>query len=572
MKKEKTIRTYQRRTKSGKVVTVRQHTASYDAAEKLREMAKKKGAGKELEDRKSKGMPDPSLPLEQYLDELSKRKKESGAEDSADVSKEAKKGDEKKTTKKARPVGSGTKVDKQTKAWFNSSPSSFSKVKVGKDKFGWRIDLSDGSGQVYDSKEAAQKDAKLLRGMYKEWKGSSKGPKGSTPTKTSTSSSASSPAFTAAEFKEWYRGTGSAADKKVAKALREQLGRAGYRKFEDEAIDNYSSRGHLSMFKRVSGGSGVNESKKGAAISKTTKDIARGSKEKATEAKSSKAKESKSVKAPKNESQGQREARWNRGEFTADEKATAIMVYDLSGSRNNLHPKLSAWAKKEIKRMDDERAAKVDTKILKGLNRGVVSKLATLQGKKKLSKEDEAFIEKHVDVSGNMRGTKISAFDAIAAHRKDSSPKNSSTEKSTSAKAEKTNGYTIVKGPGMMGDDFAVKGGKAYTRDVTKKNPKWKLMKEGPVQRTVLEYYEALQGTSKPSSKLKRKTSTKASSENAKVEKPKKDKKTLSAKEEYKAYKKLMDEKQKAGKRLSITETTKLKKLAKAAGVGRFIE
>ena len=270
MKKEKTIRTYQRRTKSGKVVTVRQHTASYDAAEKLREIAKKKGAGKELEDRKSKGMPDPSLPLEQYLDELSKRKKGSEAEDSADVSKEAKKGAEKKT-----------KVDKQTKAWFNSSPSSFSKVTVSKDKdFGWRIDLSDGSGQVYGSKEAAQKDAKLLRGMYKEWKGSSKGPNGSTPTRTSmktTSASASSPAFTAAEFKEWYRGTGSAADKKVAKALRAQLGRAGYRKLEDEAIDNYSSRGHLSMFKRVSGGSEVS--------AKTGKSDA---KEKAAEAKASK--------------------------------------------------------------------------------------------------------------------------------------------------------------------------------------------------------------------------------------------------------------------------------------------
>ena len=411
MKKEKTIRTYQRRTKSGKVVTVRQHTASYDAAEKLREMAKKKGAGKELEDRKSKGMPDPSLPLEQYLDELSKRKKGSEAEDSADVSKEAKKGAEKKTTKKVRPVGSGTN--------------------------------------------------------------------GSTPTKTS------SPAFTAAEFKEWYHGTGSAADKKVEKALRAQLGRAGYRKLEDEAIDNYSSRGHLSMFKRVSGGSGVNESKKGAAISKTTKDIARGSKEKATEAKSSKAKESKSVKAPKNESQGQREARWNRGEFTADEKAMAIMVYDLSGSKNNLHPKLSAWAKKEIKRMDDERAAKVDTKILRGLNRDVVSKLATLQGKKKLSKEDEDFVDKHVAPSGLIRGTKISAFDAISAHKKD---------------------VTSSKSSGKSSKD----------KSIGKKN--------------------------------------------------------LSAKEEYKAYKKLMDEKQKAGKRLSITETTKLKKLAKAAGVGRFIE
>lgn len=58
--------------------------------------------------------------------------------------------------------------------------------------------------------------------------------------------------FTKEEFKEWYEGTGSDADKKVAKALRKQLGRSGYRKFEDEAIDNYTPRGHSKMFKRVS--------------------------------------------------------------------------------------------------------------------------------------------------------------------------------------------------------------------------------------------------------------------------------------------------------------------------------
>lgn len=52
MKKEKTIRTYQRRTKTGKVVTVKQHTAKYDATEALKEMAKRKGAGNELEKRK----------------------------------------------------------------------------------------------------------------------------------------------------------------------------------------------------------------------------------------------------------------------------------------------------------------------------------------------------------------------------------------------------------------------------------------------------------------------------------------------------------------------------------------
>lgn len=58
--------------------------------------------------------------------------------------------------------------------------------------------------------------------------------------------------FTKEEFKEWYEGTGSTADKKVAKALRKQLGRSGYRKFEDEAIDNYTPRGHSKMFKRFS--------------------------------------------------------------------------------------------------------------------------------------------------------------------------------------------------------------------------------------------------------------------------------------------------------------------------------
>ena len=49
MKKEKIVRTYQRRTKSGKMVTVRQHTASYDAAEKAKGAAKRK-AYNELSD------------------------------------------------------------------------------------------------------------------------------------------------------------------------------------------------------------------------------------------------------------------------------------------------------------------------------------------------------------------------------------------------------------------------------------------------------------------------------------------------------------------------------------------
>lgn len=173
MKKEKKIRTYQRRTKSGKMVTVKAHTAKYDAAEKAKELAKKKGAGDELEERKKKKTPQLELPFD-----------ENSEKDILNEVKEVEKKETKKSTKADTP-----------------------------------------------KKEAKTKTA--------------------TKTKA-TDGKTSEPAFTAAEFKEWYQGTGSAADKKVAKALRAQLGRSGYKKLEDEAIDNYTPRGHLSMFKRVS--------------------------------------------------------------------------------------------------------------------------------------------------------------------------------------------------------------------------------------------------------------------------------------------------------------------------------
>lgn len=181
MKKEKKVRQYTRKTKSGKTVIVKAHTAKYDAADKAKEIAKKKGAGEELEERKKKKPTQLEIPFD-----FDKEEEKKVLDEIKDT--------EKKASKKVRPVGSGT----------------------------------NGPTPKKKSEEKATKKTKA---------------------------ETSEPAFTAAEFKEWYRGTGSAADKKVAKALRAQLGRAGYRKLEDEAIDNYSSRGHLSMFKRVSGGS-----------------------------------------------------------------------------------------------------------------------------------------------------------------------------------------------------------------------------------------------------------------------------------------------------------------------------
>lgn len=169
MKKEKQVRSYQRKTKSGKVITVKAHTATYDAAEEAMQAAKKPGAGEELEAKK-KGMGLSDM-LSQDLQQIEEERK--------------------------RPIGSGTN-----------------------------------------------------------------GPERKT-------------SFTSAEFKEWYRGTGSAADKKVEKALRKQLGKAGYKKLEDEAIDKYSSRGHLSMFKRLNGGADK-ASLMNDAVNKVAKQISSG--------------------------------------------------------------------------------------------------------------------------------------------------------------------------------------------------------------------------------------------------------------------------------------------------------
>lgn len=214
MKKEKKVRTYQRRTKSGKTITVRAHTASYEAADKAKEAAKKKGAGDEFSSKVKKG-DEWKLPMNEFLEKLKEeRAKKREDEEPKNVEDEKpKKKSEKKSEKK-------TPAKKTTK-----------KRTVG-----------TGTNGPEPKKKATTK-------------------------KTASKADTSEPAFTRDEFKEWYRGTGSAADKKVAKALRKQLGRSGYRKFEDEAIDNYTSRGHLSMFKRVSGGSSSSAKTKSASVS-----------------------------------------------------------------------------------------------------------------------------------------------------------------------------------------------------------------------------------------------------------------------------------------------------------------
>lgn len=214
MRKEKQVKSYQRKTKSGKLVTVKAHTAKYDAAEKAKSASHKKGAGTELAVRKNK-MPDYNLKMEEYLEELKKHSKGDSDRVKKDTTDSvSKKEASKKEVKKKRPVGGGTTgLEPKTKKREVKSPAK----------------------------------KKGLSGI------------------------------SASDFKEWYNGTGSAADKKVAKALRAQLGSAGYRKLENEAIDNYSSRGHLSMFKRVGGESSATTSKKSASSESKSSGIAKSS-------------------------------------------------------------------------------------------------------------------------------------------------------------------------------------------------------------------------------------------------------------------------------------------------------
>ena len=260
MKKEKQVRSYKRRTKSGKTVTVKAHTAKYEAAdEKAKEVSKKPGAGKELEERKKKPaqleIPFDKEEEKKVLDEVKGEEKKS-------TSKKSEKPAEKKTTKKVRPVGSGTNGPTPKSSTSSTTKSATSSVKrdptdvefLARQIAQWRSGSIDAArNKVNNMSDRTYRSWLRSYGVLNDEKGKSK----STKTAGTKSSVTSKPAFTAAEFKEWYRGTGSAADKKVAKALRAQLGRSGYRKLEDEAIDNYSSRGHLSMFKRVGGGNNL---------------------------------------------------------------------------------------------------------------------------------------------------------------------------------------------------------------------------------------------------------------------------------------------------------------------------
>ena len=68
--------------------------------------------------------------------------------------------------------------------------------------------------------------------------------------KTSVSIDPEKWGFTKDEFSEWYEGTGSKEDKKVARLLKKKLGAKEYNKLSDLAATNYKKGGSTSFFRK----------------------------------------------------------------------------------------------------------------------------------------------------------------------------------------------------------------------------------------------------------------------------------------------------------------------------------
>lgn len=70
--------------------------------------------------------------------------------------------------------------------------------------------------------------------------------------KTSVSIDPEKWGFTKDEFNEWYEGTGSKEDKKVARLLKKKLGTKEYNKLSDLAATNYEKGDSTSFFRKKS--------------------------------------------------------------------------------------------------------------------------------------------------------------------------------------------------------------------------------------------------------------------------------------------------------------------------------
>ena len=324
MKKEKTIKTYQRRTKSGKVVTVKQHTAKYDAADKAKEMATKKGAGEELAAKK--GMPDHNLPMNEYLEELKKLRKGETPEETP-VEKETKKSSP-SAEKKSKSVKS-TKATKSAattqangvsasdfKSWYHfndwDKPKKSWPAEVRAADAAIRKQL--GSKKAYDDYCAQIDNSYSKRGHSTAFttfgnlaSGNVKGTKSSPKVKSEKISKVADTPYSTAIKKKW----NATYLKAAAKANIDEATLDRIAKVQDSLVDSearlFTGKGSKKTYSEAK----KREKTLYASLTDSQKAFYRKyfdydvSKESAT-----KSKESKPVKAPKNEATSSKNSQW----------------------------------------------------------------------------------------------------------------------------------------------------------------------------------------------------------------------------------------------------------------------
>lgn len=207
MQKEKKIRTYTRKTKTGKTVTVKAHTAKYDAAEEARKaFAAKRGAGEEVTQRK--------------LDAEWQKIEDAFMEEHPDFEAFDNDGFE---TKENRALA------KKMLAFSKKHPEWKNGIASGKSK----------APKVPKTPQASKgSDLGFTEADYKAWYhwDTEADPKNESALK-------------------------------VKKALIAKMGRSAYNKYEKQMTDSYSARGHLKGFK----GLGDSQSKESLKSEKLTK-------------------------------------------------------------------------------------------------------------------------------------------------------------------------------------------------------------------------------------------------------------------------------------------------------------
>lgn len=252
MKKEKQIKSYQRKTKSGKTVTVKSHTAKYDATEKAREAAKKKGAGEELLKKKKTTS---KKPLEEQVEEkmeLLKEKmdskkvkagKETTMKSSSKTSKTPTKGKSMETPK----ASSVSVTSAEFKAWYHDPKTKTGKAIAKKLK----EQLGAEKYKELNKKADAGYSPRGHISMYKSLGASSStgnGKKTTTTSKETKNVKKPVPSVTADEFNKWITDPSSAKGKQTAKKLKAEIGedklKVLYKKSNGKAPN-----GNVGMFK-----------------------------------------------------------------------------------------------------------------------------------------------------------------------------------------------------------------------------------------------------------------------------------------------------------------------------------